>query len=116
MSIAIAVNNGVMHPQEGKCLAINLTAGVAANLDVSSLTVNGDMVTIYNNTSNVLGYKFSSSATPNISVTSTGGADACLRMQTNTSERGYAPYGCNNLHLISPGPGYVYVCITSIIH
>lgn len=112
MSAALIANNAVQHPFEGGCIAINLAAGVAANLDCTSLIGSGAMITVFNQTAGQLGYKFSPSATPNISVTSTGGADACLRMQTMTSERGWIPRAMPHLHLISPNAGFVYVAVT----
>lgn len=114
-SVNEVIEAGRMLPAEGKCIAINLTAGVAANLDCSQFATNGEMVTIFNASGGALGFKFSPSATPNISVTSVGGADACGRMQTMTSERGFIPIGMPNLHLVSPNPGYVYVYCSSTL-
>lgn len=113
-SIAEIVNNGVMHPVEGKCLAIVLGAGSQHVLDCSQFASEGDMVTIYNATTNVMGYKFSSNPAANISVTAVSGPTACIRMNTNTAVRAYIPYGTPHLHLISPAAGNVHVWVSSV--
>lgn len=114
MSSAIVINNGVMHPVENKSIAIPLSAGVAANLDCSQFASDGDMISIHNASTTVLGYKFSSSATPNIDTNATSGAQACGRIAVQGVTRGYIPYGAPNLHLITAGTGYIYVSVTSV--
>lgn len=114
MSSAIVVNNGVQHPVEGECIAIALSAGVAANLDCSAFASDGDMISIHNASTTVCGYKFSASATPNIDTAATSGAQACGRIAIQGVTRGYIPYGCPHLHLVTAGTGYVYVSVTSV--
>jgi sugar lactone lactonase YvrE len=109
MDQATIANNGVQHPNEGDCLAINLTAATQGNLDCSSLVGGGEMLTIYNRTGQDLGYKFSPSATPNIAITGTSGPTACSIIPANGSARGYVPRAAPNLHLISVPGGYVHV-------
>lgn len=114
-SIAEITNNGWMHPIEGKCLSVTLGAGTQHVLDCSSLATEGEMVTVFNATSNVLGYKFSSNPVANISVTATSGPTACIRMNTSGLVRAYIPYGCPYLHVISPAAGTVHVWVSSVI-
>jgi hypothetical protein len=114
MNAAIVANNGVMHPREGSCLAINLVAATPTNLDCTTLVANGEMITLRNDTSAVVGYKFSSSPTPNISIAATSGAQACSTIAPGEAVRGYAPYGCPHLHLVSVPGGMVYAHISTV--
>jgi len=103
----------IVHPAEGKCVSIVITAGLQWTIDLTAFADAGEFVRIYNQSTQVLGYKFSANPVANISISAVSGPTACSRINANTTDRASIPLGMPHLHLQSSGAATVWISCAS---